>query len=238
MTPASLLSVQCRKNRSRSDPRAFPAPSSSKRVDGPVAVGPLGLAGDEQAELSVHGGPDKAVYGYPAAHYAAWRDDYPEHAGLFVAGGVGENLTIAGWTEADLCVGDVHRMGSATLQVCQPRQPCFKFALRFGDNRLPKAMVRNGRAGWYYRVLEPGMLDGGDAVTLHRPPASRTALRTAGRDRQFPPADARRGRGDGGDGRAGERIARGSARGAAFGFGLAARAGESSSSRTRPARSA
>lgn len=169
MTPASLLSVRIGKIEPLG-PKGIPSAFAKQAVAGAVAVGPLGLAGDEQAELSVHGGPDKAVYGYPAAHYAAWRDDYPEHAGLFVAGGVGENLTIAGWTEADLCVGDVHRMGSATLQVCQPRQPCFKFALRFGDNRLPKAMVRNGRAGWYYRVLEPGRLEAGDTVTcIDRP---------------------------------------------------------------------
>lgn len=169
MTPASLLSVRIGKIEPLG-PKGIPSAFAKQAVAGAVAVGPLGLAGDEQAELTVHGGPDKAVYGYPAAHYAAWRDDYPEHAGLFVAGGVGENLTIAGWTEADLCVGDVHRMGSATLQVCQPRQPCFKFALRFGDNRLPKAMVRNGRAGWYYRVLEPGRLEAGDAVTcIDRP---------------------------------------------------------------------
>ena len=169
MTPASLLSVRVGAIQPLG-PKGIPSAFAKHRVEGAVAVGPLGLAGDEQAELSVHGGPDKAVYGYPAAHYAAWRDDYPEHGDLFVPGGVGENLTIAGWTEADLCVGDVHRMGTATLQVCQPRQPCFKFALRFDDNRLPKAMVRTGRAGWYYRVLEPGSLKEGDAVVcIDRP---------------------------------------------------------------------
>ncbi|MCY7397862.1 MAG: MOSC domain-containing protein, partial [Sphingomonas bacterium] len=73
-------------------------------------------------------------------------------------------------SEADLCVGDVHRIGSATLQMCQPRQPCFKFALRFGDKRLPRAMVRNGRTGWYYRVLEPGTIAAGDPVAcIERP---------------------------------------------------------------------
>ncbi len=135
-------------------------------VDGPVAVTMLGLAGDEQADLTVHGGPEKAVYGYPAAHHDAWAADYPEHAALFVAGGVGENLTIAGWTEVDVCVGDVHAIGTARLQVCQPRQPCSKFTMRFADNRLAKAMVRNGRAGWYYRVIEEGVIRPGDAVAL------------------------------------------------------------------------
>lgn len=136
------------------------------RVEGPVQVTRFGLAGDEQADLTVHGGLEKAVYGYPAAHLEAWAADYPEHAKLFVAGGVGENLTIAGWTETDVCVGDVHAIGTARLQVCQPRQPCAKFTIRFADNRLAKAMTRNGRAGWYYRVIEEGSIDPGDAITL------------------------------------------------------------------------
>lgn len=136
------------------------------RIDGPVAVTSLGLAGDEQADPRYHGGPEKAVYGYAAAHYPAWVADRPQHAALFVAGGVGENLTIDGWVERDLCVGDVHRIGTARLQVCQPRQPCSKFVLRFADSQLAKAMVRNGRAGWYYRVIEEGVLSAGDVVEL------------------------------------------------------------------------
>jgi MOSC domain-containing protein YiiM len=139
-------------------------------VEGPIEIGWLGLAGDFQADLSVHGGPDKAVYGYGAAHYTAWRAEYPNHAARFVPGGVGENLAIAGLTEIDICVGDVHAIGTARLQVCQPRQPCFKFALRFDDNRVPKAMVRSGRAGWYYRVLQPGTIKSGDAIDLYERP--------------------------------------------------------------------
>ena len=71
---------------------------------------------------------------------------------------MGENLTISGLDESDICVGDVHAIGSALLQACQPRQPCFKFALRHGNKRLPKAMVRLGFSGWYYRVLKTGHL--------------------------------------------------------------------------------
>ena len=169
MNGPSLLSIQVGRI-APLGPDGIPSAFIKHPVEGPIAVGLLGLAGDEQAELSVHGGPEMAVYGYPAAHYAAWIRDYPEHRASFVAGGVGENFTIAGLSEADLCVGDVHRIGSATLQVCQPRQPCFKFALRFGDKRLPKAMVRNGRAGWYYRVLEPGTVTAGDGVArIDRP---------------------------------------------------------------------
>ena len=147
-------------------PDGVPSGFVKHGVDGAVVVSRLGLVGDEQADLSVHGGPEKAIYAYGAAHYPAWIVDFPDHAALFVAGGVGENLTIDGLVEADLCVGDLHRIGTALLQVCQPRQPCFKFALRFADNQLPKAMVRNGRAGWYYRVVEEGVLAAGDAVDL------------------------------------------------------------------------
>jgi len=139
-------------------------------VSSPVMVGPLGLAGDEQADLSVHGGPEKAVYGYAAVHYAAWREEFPQHADIWGPGAVGENLAIAGLIEADIHVGDVHVIGTAVLQVCQPRQPCHKFALRFGNSRLPKAMVRSGRAGWYYRVLQPGLIGAGDTVTLRDRP--------------------------------------------------------------------
>ena len=147
-------------------PQAVPSAIVKSRIDGPVAVTSLGLAGDEQADPRDHGGPEKAVYGYAAAHYPDWVADHPEHAALFVAGGVGENLTIDGWVESDLCVGDVHRIGTARLQVCQPRQPCSKFVLRFADSKMAKAMVRNGRAGWYYRVIEEGALSAGDTVEL------------------------------------------------------------------------
>ena len=135
-----------------------------------VNVTPLGIVGDEQADLRVHGGPDKAVYGYASTHYAAWRHDYPQHTDLLVAGGLGENLSIDGMTESELCVGDVHAIGTTRMQVCQPRQPCFKFALRFGDVLMPGAMLRNGRSGWYYRILIPGVISPGDRVeVLERP---------------------------------------------------------------------
>ena len=139
-------------------------------VAGPVRVTPLGILGDEQADPSVHGGPEKAVYGYATSHYTAWRREYPQHSLLLVPGGFGENLAFDGLSESDLCVGDIHGIGSAQLQVCQPRQPCFKLALRFDDKHLPKAMIRNGRAGWYYRVINPGVINPGDKVeVLDRP---------------------------------------------------------------------
>ncbi len=139
-------------------------------VVGPVAVGPLGFEGDAQADLSVHGGRDKAVYAYAMRHYGPWRAEFPEHAKIWGPGAVGENLPVEGMDEADICVGDVHAIGSALLQVCQPRQPCFKFALRFDNSKLPKAMVKSGRSGWYYRVLQTGVIAAGDPVVLAERP--------------------------------------------------------------------
>lgn len=151
-------------------PNKVPSAFVKHLTAGPVTLGPLGLEGDHQADMRVHGGPEKAVYAYAVGHYPAWKAEFPEHADRFGPGSVGENLPVAGLTEADLCVGDVHAIGTAELQVCQPRQPCFKFALRFGDSRLPKAMVQSGRSGWYYRVLSPGVMQAGEPVVLrHRP---------------------------------------------------------------------
>ncbi|MBS0418828.1 MAG: MOSC domain-containing protein [Proteobacteria bacterium] len=147
-------------------PEAVPSGFIKHPVSGPVTVTATGVIGDEQADLSVHGGPDKAVYGYGAANYLDWRQEYPQHSALLVPGGLGENLAIEGLREGDLCVGDIHSIGTTRLQVCQPRRPCFKFALRFNDKYMPKAMVRTGRSGWYYRVVEGGTIHPGDAVEL------------------------------------------------------------------------
>jgi MOSC domain-containing protein YiiM len=135
-----------------------------------VAVTWQGPEGDEQADLSVHGGAEKAVYAYAARHYPRWAGEFPQLATGFTGGAMGENLTVAGLDESGICVGDVHQVGSALLQVCQPRQPCFKFALRHDNKYLPKAMVRSGLSGWYYRVLREGRLKAGDTLTLHDRP--------------------------------------------------------------------
>ncbi|MGE0055328.1 MAG: MOSC domain-containing protein [Hyphomicrobium sp.] len=135
-------------------------------IEGPIRIERLGLAGDEQADRTVHGGPDKAVYGYARANYNIWRGRFPEHAQLLQAGGFGENLTIDGLDETTVCIGDIMRAGTVALQVSEPRQPCFKLALRFGDRRMPKAMMQNGLCGWYFRVLEPGQLTAGNRVRL------------------------------------------------------------------------
>jgi MOSC domain-containing protein YiiM len=135
---------------------------------GAITVNVLGLDGDEQADLTVHGGPEKAVYAYAASHFPDWAAQFP--ALSFTGGAMGENLTVSGMAESDICVGDVHAVGTALLQVCQPRQPCYKFSLRHGNNRLPKAMVKSGQSGWYYRVLKTGALQAGDSIALHDRP--------------------------------------------------------------------
>ncbi len=119
-------------------PQGVPSAFVKGSVAGAVHVGPEGLEHDSQADRRVHGGADKAVYAYAAKHYPAWTTEFPELAAQFIAGGFGENLTIEGLDESDLCVGDVHGVGGVRLQVCQPRQPCFKLALRFHDKRLPR----------------------------------------------------------------------------------------------------
>ena len=133
---------------------------------GPVMAGGLGLDGDQQADLSVHGGPEKAIYAYPSMRYPDWAVAFPDLATRFVAGAMGENLTVDDMIEDDLCIGDVHAIGGALLQVCQPRQPCFKLALALGEPRLGKHMVRTGYSGWYYRVLREGPIASGDELVL------------------------------------------------------------------------
>jgi MOSC domain-containing protein YiiM len=155
-------------------------------VAGPVAVHALGLAGDTQVNRKYHGGPEKAVYGYPVSGYDNWRAEFPDLAARFGPGAMGENLVIAGQDEASLCIGDIIRCGSATLQIAQIREPCSTFAAIFGTTRVVRAMVRSGRCGWYYRVIEAGTLgagDGHDVIDRPNPdwPVARLAAFAASR---------------------------------------------------------
>ena len=131
-------------------------------VSGPVAVHALGLEGDQVGNTRVHGGPEKAIYAYPLAGYAAWRTEFPEIADRFQPGAMGENLVVEGLDEASLCLADIIRCGTATLQIAQIREPCSTFAAVLGTTRVVSAMVRSGRCGWYLRVLEGGQIAAGD----------------------------------------------------------------------------
>ena len=135
-------------------------------ADGPIAVGPLGLVGDMQADLTVHGGPDKAVHHYPHDHYAAWREELDDHELLAAPGAFGENITTTGLTEADLCIGDRFRLGSALVEVSQGRQPCWKIDHKFKRKGITARVIETGRSGWYYRVIEPGTVQADDTLEL------------------------------------------------------------------------
>lgn len=132
-------------------------------VAGPVRVGATNLEGDGQADLRVHGGPDKAVLLYAAAHYPAWRGELGAEMPF---GAFGENLAVEGMTEQTVCIGDVYDAGTARLQVAQPRGPCWKIARRWKMRDLSARVQRHGRTGWYARVLRQGVLQAGDALTL------------------------------------------------------------------------
>lgn len=147
-------------------------------VDGPVRVWAEGVIGDAQADLKNHGGPDKAVLGYAWSNTLAWRTEEPLID--FPPGAFGENLTIDGQAEPDVCIGDVYRVGSrgVILEVSQPRQPCWKLGRRFGRKDLPVAVIENGRTGWYFRVREVGEVQAGDQLELiERPYAGLTIER-------------------------------------------------------------
>ena len=141
-------------------------------VEGPVALNRRNLAGDAQADLRIHGGPHKAVYAYPAEHYPKWREELGLAEVQFPFSAFGENLTVAGLDEESVCIGDMHRIGNAVLQVSQPRAPCWKLARKWNMPDLPKRLVMSKRSGWYYRVLQEGSLQRGDnVVLLERPHA-------------------------------------------------------------------
>lgn len=126
-------------------------PVTSERV----VIGSTNLGGDAQADLRVHGGPDKAVYAYPSEH-APWWTEQLRPATPFGPGSFGENLTTAGALETHVCIGDQWRWGSAVLQVCQPRYPCFKLVMATGQSDMVTRFLEAGRSGWYLRVLTTG----------------------------------------------------------------------------------
>ncbi|MEV6830360.1 MOSC domain-containing protein [Amycolatopsis sp. NPDC051102] len=133
------------------------------RVSAPeLKLTELNLDGDRQADLTVHGGVDKAVYVYPAEHYPAWREDGFEAD----VADFGENVSLSGVTEDDVRIGDVWAWGDALVQVSQPRSPCFKLAMKTGRKDVTPLMIGSGRSGWYLRVLRPGTVPTSGAVEL------------------------------------------------------------------------
>ena len=139
-------------------------------VEGAIEAKQLNLCGDRQADLSVHGGPYKAVYAYPSEHYPYWREqllnpDLPW-------GAFGENLTTEGLFEDSLYIGDQLRIGTTLLQVTQPRIPCYKITIRFDRDDMIKRFIESNTSGFYFSVIEEGQLAAGDKIEIaHRDPA-------------------------------------------------------------------
>jgi len=133
-------------------------------VSGDVRVSKLNLEGDQQSDLSVHGGVHKAVYAYPSEHYEFWREEVP--GADLRWGAFGENLTTQGVLEEEVRIGDRLRIGSAEFIVTQPRMPCFKLGIRFGRPDIVKRFLRSGRSGFYLAVLEEGRITAGGSIEV------------------------------------------------------------------------
>lgn len=133
---------------------------------GPLAVGQLGIDGDEQADRAVHGGIEKAVHHYASEHMAYWKAQLPDHARLFRPGAFGENISTVGLDETSLCLGDRLTLGTALVEICQGRQPCWKLNEHTRIAEMAAHFQKSARTGWYYRVLEPGQVKVGDRMRL------------------------------------------------------------------------
>jgi MOSC domain-containing protein YiiM len=149
-------------------------------VSGPVRVTRLGLDGDFQADRHNHGGVDKAVYAYALEHYDWWRQELGRSD--LAPGSFGENLTIEGFDEAAVAVGDVFEVGGARLSAVQPRKPCFKLGLRLGDPSMVQRFMRSLRLGVYFRVVQEGQVEAGQPVEIVERAGDRRMLAEMGRE--------------------------------------------------------
>lgn len=143
-----------------------PSAIAKQPVEGPMQIDEHGFVEDSQADLKVHGGPEKAIHHYASEHMAFWCDAFPEQAVQFNPGCFGENISTIGLTEDNLCLGDVLSLGTARVQVCQGRQPCWKLNAHTGLEQMAARFQKTGRTGWYYRVLECGAVATGDRLEL------------------------------------------------------------------------
>ena len=153
-----------------SDPweRPWYTAAFKRPVEGPVWLGKSNLEGDGQANLQVHGGLDKAVLAYPAAHYPVWQKEL--HLADFWYGSFAENFTVSELTEEQVAIGDIYSVGEAQVQVSCPRQPCWKNSRRWHVKDLSLKMQNTGRTGWYFRVIQEGRVEKGQALRiLERP---------------------------------------------------------------------
>lgn len=154
-----------------------PTAIDKKIVDHAVDITFIGFNEDQQADLTVHGGPEKAIHHYPSDHMAFWRELFPDHASKFVAGCFGENISTTGLDETNLCLGDILKLGTATVEICQGRQPCWKLSEHLDLIPLAMQFQKSGRTGWYYRVLEEGKVQAGDVITVIKRPLPNWTLK-------------------------------------------------------------
>lgn len=131
-------------------------------VTGPVSITYQGLTGDQQVDTRHHGGPDMAVHLYPMVHRRFWHDRIGDHPALALPGGFGSNLGVEEIAEDAISLGERFQLGSALLEVSQPRMPCATIERRFERKGMVEAIMRSGRSGWYFRVIEEGMAEAGD----------------------------------------------------------------------------
>jgi MOSC domain-containing protein YiiM len=136
-------------------------------VQASIELGVEGFSGDQHADLRAHGGPEKAVHLYPSTHYAKLAEQFADAAALLVPGSIGENIATAELDEHDVHLGDVWQLGSALIQVCQPRNPCWKIDERFGCDGMALFIDQHLLTGWYWRVLQTGTVNPNDSLVLH-----------------------------------------------------------------------
>lgn len=153
-------------------------PISSMDNPESIKVNRLGLQGDEQSDLSVHGGLDKAVYMMPAQHYAFWAERRKEKSldPELPFGFLGENLVVEGVDETQVCIGDEFKFNDVVLRVTDPREPCYKFAIKMGYGTAPKQMLQAGNCGWYLKVIKAGNIRAGETFEIIRTDKHATVL--------------------------------------------------------------
>jgi MOSC domain-containing protein YiiM len=153
----TLVAVRAGRAQFRESPQGeWRSAIEKQRINGPVHIHDEGVVGDEQADRESHGGPDKAILAYSIEHYPVWQQELGN--AQFGPGALGENFEISGQSEKTVCIGDIYEIGDVTVQVSQPRQPCWKPAFLHNLRDLTAQIAKKGRTGWYLRVLNPGVL--------------------------------------------------------------------------------
>lgn len=150
----------------RLEPDGQPSGIIKQRLTGETRIRPEGINGDVQADRRFHGGVEKALHQFAAEHFVDLQAAFPSAAQALVPGSIGENLSSQGLTEGQACIGDIFRLGTALVQISQPRRPCWKIDRRYDENGIAQYIELAGTTGWYLRVLEPGRCQPADHLAL------------------------------------------------------------------------